>query len=224
MKWSHVLSEQLGLLPFSLQQASISYKKWKKYTKNCNCEGNIIVRELETDCKAKDEQFKKAYSVISNRSCFSTTYFSKDDIKLFVDLNKTSIYKVCKRIDKKISPTPGAKKWLQESMTFNMYQFMGGWRLTSLSISLPVECPLCLDRSERVALSKCGHFMCTGCLFKFYELGKYKGTLQNVISHCDNMSLSRCPICRTPRPYSKVQLLPKGTLFVSIDYKNHIRH
>ena len=160
MKWSHVLSEKLGLLPLSLQQASISYKKWKKHTKNGSC--NDIVKELEKDCKRTDETFKKVYSAISKGSCFFT-YFSKDDIKLFVDLNKTSIYKVCKRIDKKISPAPDARSWLQNSMKSHMYQFMGGWRITSLSINLPVECPLCMDGSERVAISKCGHFMCTQC-------------------------------------------------------------
>lgn len=207
MKWGHVLSNNLGLLPAALQQASINYKKWKKYTKNSSC--NDIVKELETDCKKTDETFKKSYDNLYKTSCLCRS-FSKEDLRLFVDLNKTSIYKICKRIDKKLIPSPHAKTWLQICMSLHTYQFMGGWRVTALSIKLPVECPICLDNTGRIAISRCGHFMCIECLFRFYEIGKHKGTLLNVISHYDNAKLSKCPICRITRPYSKIHILPEA--------------
>lgn len=209
MKWCHVLSSKLSGLPASLQEASINYKGWKRLTKTGFTQK--MIRQLETECKRVDAVFKSSYNRLG-ACCFTSC--SKDDLKLFVELNKTSVYKLCKRIDKKVSPCPGARCWLQTAMSSHAYQFMGGWRATSLFVHLPAECPLCMDRVENIAISVCGHFMCMQCLFSFYKLERYNGMLHNVISHVENLAASRCPICREPRPYSRVHLLPECKVFV----------
>jgi len=194
-----------GNLPLILQNSCISYKKWKKYTKN---PPNNILKLLELECKQVDHTFKKLYHNLFYPSCFSKS-FDKEDIKQFAELNKTCIYKICKRLDKRIEPCPCTLSWLKLVKNNFKYSFLGGMEMTSLNIIIPTECEICLNQVNRIIIAKCGHYVCFDCFVRMYDLSGVKGEIHNLILYGDYWRKINCPFCRIQRPFSTCKVWPR---------------
>lgn len=192
-------------LPFTLQNSCISYKKWKKYTK---APPSNILKLLELECKQVDHTFKKIYNNFNHPSCFSKSY-SKEDINQFVNINKTCIYKICKRLDKRIKPCPFTLVWLTKIKNNFKYSFLGGMDITSLNITIPTECQICFENVNKVIIAKCGHYMCFDCFVKMYDLNGVKGEVHNLILYGDYWRMIKCPFCRINRPFSTCKVWPR---------------
>ena len=189
-------------LPITLKNSCISYKKWKKYTKN---PPNNIVNLLAIECKKVDIIFKKYYNHLYHPTCFSK-YESKEDIKQFANLNKICLYKICKRLDKRIKPCPNILTWLINIKNNFKYSFLGGIEITSLNIKLPLECQICFNDVEKVIIAKCGHYMCFDCLIKIYDLNGLKGKIHNLIFYGNYYRSINCPFCRISKPFSRCKV------------------
>lgn len=195
MKWSHVYSKELLKLPEYFQQKSFSYKHWKKITPDQN-----FIYILEDECKKINTVFRENYDLIINPSIFDyicmKQRYKKEDLLLFANLNTICLTKICKRLDKRITPCPQLKIWLHQCKTSNRYDFLGGMKIQSITITLPIECPICLElyeKNKNIIIAKCGHYCCISC---YKNIHKFK--YQNITSP----PIIRCPTCRKINPYS----------------------
>jgi hypothetical protein len=195
-----------NLLPDTLKSACIMYKKWKKVAKRN--ESVDVGKELSRECMRVDKLFQRCYNRLEHPSCFSSECCSRDDIRLFAELNKTCLYKICKRLDKRMAPSPHAREWLEKIKTRHVYDFLGGMKMASLEISLPAECPICLEAVDRVAISRCGHYVCLSCLGSMYHMRGRRGTLMNLIGYDESLHPSFCPLCRMRKPFMDLKICP----------------
>lgn len=204
-------------LPRILQKGCISYKFWKKYSKS---DANIdVLTKLAKECKRIDNLFVRHFKRLNRinvlYSCLFNNVVTREHLYSFVELNKTCTYKICKRLDKRIQPCPNAKVWLSTSMKDLKFKFMGGKETTALRLTLPDECPICLESSSSIAIAKCGHYVCIQCLEKMYNMKNRNGTYINLIDYEDERFQSKCPCCRTVKPFSKVLILTPVTPVMS---------
>lgn len=191
-------------LPDCVREVCISYKKWKKIAKN----GKVgdIIPQLERECKRVEKLFVRG---LDDSGCsWRTLHLSHMDLLKFAQMNTVCIYKVCKRLDKRMNPAPGAQAWLRKTKTDLTYKFMGSCELTCLSIKLPAECGVCLEMVDKIAIAKCGHYLCLDCLENMYHMNGRKGTFQNLIRYDDYLTNKPCPFCRVKRPFERLRFFP----------------
>ena len=217
MKWGHVMSNEAARLPAPLRDQCIDYKMWKKCTRKNSCFpcDESFFDHLTAECTKVDHVFEKALKTKSKTPlcrciCRETRApkYTMDDLDLFTRLNKTTVYKVCKRMDKNCPGTKSALGWLAKVQERHAFEFMGGSKVTAMRVTVPARCPICLEDASRIAVSRCGHYMCLPCLLTFYDIGEHKrGMLFNLISHQDAKCPSQCPICRNRNPYNNDLIL-----------------
>lgn len=204
MKFMRTWLELFLELPERMRETCISYKKWKKVAKN----GDVvdIIPQLERECKRVEKNFMRG---LSESGCiWGGMKCAKVDLLSYAQMNDKCLYKVCKRLDKRMVPAPGAQAWLRKTKSDLKYKFMGSCELTSLAITLPVECGVCMEDVDCVAIAKCGHYLCKDCLANMYNMNGRKGTYQNLIMYDDYVSNKKCPFCRVRRPFERVQFWP----------------
>lgn len=224
MKWAHTLVKRSEALPDWMRDKCISYKDWKKRFKKAVCRvetDDFISRSILLDCKRVDRAFVKAYKEAFEPSPFScivgrADVASRDQILLFAELNATTLRKICKRIDKRLQSKVVFRSWLNGIRSKCVYEFLGGWRKSSLSIEVPAECPICLEDCDRIAIARCGHYICERCLSRIYEFSGRNGTMNNLIQTCEERRRSHCPQCRVPNPFYNMCIWPPSS-------KNHIK-
>lgn len=191
-------------LPDGMRETCISYKKWKKIAKK----GDVvdIIPQLERECNRVERLFMRG---LQQSSCIcSRIQYQQKDILKYAQMNDRCLYKVCKRLDKRMTPAPGAQAWLRKTKTDLKYKFMGSSELTTLSLNMPVECGVCMDNVECVAIAKCGHYLCIECLEHMYHMNGRKGTYRNLIMYDDFVKNKTCPFCRVKRPFERVVFWP----------------
>jgi hypothetical protein len=190
-------------LPQKLQQKLISYKKWKKMC----IQNNNILQDLMVECTLASNTIIENIKTKSNLSCFFSHSNSIDKAQLYqyALLNKQTLYKICKRLDKKFHSVQ-YKQWLQ--MHYNDFAFNGGMYYTKLSLenesrgSLD-ECPICLenvDGNVPFIITNCGHMICYQCTILMYNITPtYRGRLSVLIDrrNIDNDHSRCCPVCRS---------------------------
>lgn len=195
-------------LPNKLQQKTLCYKKWKKTTPETHSEN--ILQKLADECTIASNtiiegvQNKKNISTLS--CMFNGNYQSFDTIQLYqyALLNKQTLYKICKRLDKKFESTQ-YKIWLQNH--YNDFAFNNGLYYTKLSLesnSEPTmnECPICLDTTGNLPfiITNCGHMICYPCTLLMYNITpKYRGRLSVLINRRNLYDENErcCPVCRS---------------------------
>ena len=207
MKFGKYWKKHNEELPNKLQQKTLCYKKWKKTNTEIHSEN--IIQNLTDECTIASNTIiegVKHKKNISALSCmFNGNYQSFDTIQLYqyALLNKQTLYKICKRLDKKFECTQ-YKTWLQNH--YNDFAFNGGMYYTKLSLeseSEPTlnECPICLDSGNLpFIITNCGHMICYPCTLLMYNITpKYRGRLSVLINrrnmYDDNQHC--CPVCRS---------------------------
>lgn len=231
MKYRRTWTSLHSQLPRDLQSSCIDYKKWKKAIKRLQQEqeqqsdgSRDLLRLLEAECaevsrvfvgsaKRRRRTTKAGDDQPLLQKCLPRCLprcLDPESVRMYAELNRTCLYKICKKLDKKASPAPRALEWMARAGRELRFAFMGGKELTSLRMSLPTECPVCLEERDEVAISRCGHVVCIACLEIMYDMRGRKGTFHNLIDARDGSRSTTCPLCRKARPFSSVLFWPEA--------------
>lgn len=189
MKYGQYWKQEVKNLPEGLQTHIINYKAYKKLIKK---EINIsdLTDMLMKDAMYADKCFKKSPK-------FTGLY-------KFAELNSTSLYKICKKAQKKLNDE-NAIKWLQNVQNQRLFSFVNGIKKTELVIQQCTdctrECPVCFEREDATIIMHCGHTLCVGCVKDMLKVRNTKGTIYNVIAHglyvnMRGVGTACCPLCR----------------------------
>ena len=231
MKWAHTLAGRMARLPPELQAACISYKGWKKRTKDAQLGSECFVRLLSADCARSDRAFVRHERAVRAPppaqpplllglllcKCLAAPPSeharpcTRDDLRLFVELIRTTLHKICKRMDRMLAGRQqpvAAVRWLESARATHAFEFLSGWRSSALFLDLPAECPVCLEPAVRVAIADCGHHICFSCLFTMLRMRGRRGTLRNIVVDSETRNPSRCPVCRWPAPFKEFHVCP----------------
>lgn len=201
MKYCSYWKEEVKKLPYDLQKECINYKNWKKI----NLIGPDIYEILDRSCSHIDIILKKncikSYNCLK-LMCASYHYsIQKHDLLTFASINKMTLYKLSKRLEKKFGLN--LLEWYYYNRT--KYIFCGkGYLLKRLEIEIKGcdECPICLEKKERNIITNCGHIICESCIKYLYKVENLNGTIHNLISYSvyKNHFIPKCPICRGLMP------------------------
>ena len=224
MKFGSIWKQQINELPINLQSTVLSYKKWKKISK-LNYNENLL-KTLEEESKNINNIIKNNYNnfninnIIKLKCCNSNIEkISKKDLYLYIMLNKTTLYKICKRIDKRNNFNL-FMTWLNKN--YKTFYFNYGLYYTRTLFEnnemQDVICPICLCDLEvtiknPILIMNCGHLMCFDCILQYYNISKNHGTLKNLISYHDHyLKPMNCPECREDYPFYNMNYLNVGPL------------
>lgn len=170
---------------------ALSYDKWKQRIKLPSTHFRLNWHlYLLRECEAVDR------SVFCDRSlfCWSRGERPKDEelVKL-CDLNKRTLYKICKKLDKKMLGCRSAKLWYGSSLREKRFRFLGCTDLVKARMRCTkqeevLECPICfdaLDDPERCVITRCCHTFCEVCATKMW--GRVQAARERGAT---------CPVCR----------------------------
>jgi hypothetical protein len=214
MKYGSLWKNKVQSLPDTLQQYCISYKKWKKACKTPSVMDKLYL--LEKECKDANDTFVDGFRYIYKKPkscCYSSNFehVKLTDLEAFAAINKTTLYKLCKRIDKR-HKTSVFKNWLNQH--FHQFSFNYGLYVTRLCLELSKQehtmCPICLDDfdSETIfTITSCGHLLCYSCFCDLYKIHGKRGLIRNLVVCADVEMKIKCPICRSDRPYNMMSSL-----------------
>lgn len=207
MKFNETWNEEYKKLPPDLQRHCLLYKKWKKLSKT-ELERKHV-QTLEQECiKASMVLQNMLHKIYKDNCglCFIQKHVpvSEHDLLTYAKLNKTTLYKICKRLDKRQQ----SKKfmiWFEQH--YKMYSFNYGSVLTFLMMEdgkdCDYTCPICLEDIQSTSpfiILRCGHIMCWHCFSDFYDIHGKKGLISSIVSNVDAKKKRSCPTCRCPRP------------------------
>jgi hypothetical protein len=200
MKFGKYWKTEIEKLPTKLQKYALHYKKWKKINVN---NANIII-DLAKECNIVN-------NIITKNTTQKSSFFSfcKKETKLdqkqlydFAMLNKKTLYKICKKLDKKFN-CEYYKPWLQKY--YNKFLFNCGIYHTKMSLvnnkEVSQSCPICItELNDNVpsVITECGHVFCYPCILVMYNIRNKRGTIHNLINNENVYHRNKdCPICRS---------------------------
>ena len=167
----------------------ISYDKWKQRIKKPSTYLLLNWRlELFRQCSAIDEAIFNTNPITR---CFRSRLSDLEKLKL-CDLNRKTLYKVCKKIDKRLLKQPSgsaAKDWFSKALEDRMFKFLGCRELRIIRLMVePEECPICFEDMDpqHVYVTRCCHVFCESCATKMWGFERRK--------------VVGCPICRVVLP------------------------
>lgn len=220
MKYCKVWKHQKSKLPVTLRDSVLSYKKWKELSKQ-PMGANDLILLLESECLTISKIMKETIKIKSPHPIISIIMawcrlpnFSKRhaiancELYTYAVLNKLTLYKICKRMDKRRG-TNTFRQWYTKR--YNDFYFNASAYLTHLKIVNKVnevetyECPVCFEEIEDAPfmILNCGHLLCVDCVESMYGMKGKKGTFQNLISVRETSKKMYCPTCRYPNPLSR---------------------
>lgn len=163
----------------------MSYDKWKRWIKYptfsflWNWKRNLYLQ-----CDQIDEAlFGNSHKPLVCISPRSNTKLHGKDLVRACEINRVTLYKTCKKIDKKLLHTSEAKNWYQHLLQTKRYQFLGCQELLRARlVTNACECPVCFENlcDSNVYINHCCHIVCKICA----------GRIQ-----------STCPLCRSRWDY-----------------------
>ena len=191
MKYGQYWKQEVKNLPEGLSKNIINYKAYKK-----------LIKKNTSVCMLMDTLMKDAMKA---DHCFKMTTKCAGLYK-FAELNSTSLYKICKKAQKKTKDDK-ALKWLQRVHNQRLFSFVSGIKKTELVIQQSAdcvrECPVCFDEVDSTIIMHCGHTLCLGCVKDMLKVKNTKGTIYNVIAHglYVNVRGASCPLCRDGKAF-----------------------
>ena len=205
MKFAKHLAKRLDELSTEeYREHTVPYKTWKKVKEHDTQLDSLV----ERTCVRIDSVFRKHWRMnqfgpASHEPplCCSRIRPTPNPRELleFADLNRTAIYKICKKWRKQGRVSPELYHTLRNHRKF---AFMGSGELTLLKIaansSAREECPICLDIPEKGMVMACGHWMCWSCLDLLTRVDKINGTINNKLLVVSARLI--CPMCRERDP------------------------
>jgi hypothetical protein len=187
-----------------LKESILPYKYWKKYIKYHRNKMNSqeIVNTLEKQCKYAEEKFVKELSYTLKNpfiTCCKTDKKIKQDISkdliLFSDINRTALYKICKKLQK--NGAPNLMNYYSEAS----FKFIQSHELMFLKMKTETyhECPICMEDAKSYIIMDCSHYMCVSCMLKITNTEKLNATPYNKVS-IGLHKFKSCPFCRRKHP------------------------
>jgi len=246
MKFGSVWRHTMATMPTHLRDACLDYKKFKKLSKEPTTSVPIIKAILDGDLHRTTHIFQTHLSGLQSRSpptpstflcslfkkpcvtiatdSFPPTSISPNELYRFATFNTTTLYKICKRLDKRHQSTLFTQ-WYRKAINDkaiafvnkNVQSYLAIHASSSNASSLPPEeCPICFeDPTKDGLILDCGHILCTRCVLSMLGVShRTKGTLHNLISHGTfyNPTRAKCPICRDPHAFTRYMQLQNGTV------------
>lgn len=191
MKYGKEWKRNIIQLPAPLQKISLSYKFWKKQVKR-----NVLdTRNLKTECERLRREFTQLYNRKPFMPCMNKCMetFDKNDVLAFLQINKTTLYKLNKKITKHLHTS------------FDYGGYLGDWIVRTeldLQHKEPGDCPICFDAINSCVILKCGHLVCQECFEVIYKVKGKRGTVVNILSNC--CPWIACPLCRHKMHYTQL--------------------
>jgi hypothetical protein len=215
-------------LPQQLRGGVLNYKTWKQLatTQSLALEEDLVTcthlkRLLIVECMAV-ERVLRVYSPVSKMdyvwtlvlraclfvggACSSVKVVDHNDVVTsdlldFIVLNRDTLRKICKRVDKIYATSSSFTRDVYGSMRFS---FIQGALVSRLELELGIraaECPVCLwceahdsDMQQRLVILDCGHTVCVDCFESMFGRKFRKGL--------------ECPVCRCTLPHKKLLFWP----------------
>ena len=206
-----------------LREACLDYKKYKKLSKDLDTPDTVILKRLQDDVRLASRVFQEHVSVWNSpkrsETCIPILFCNRklgaspEDLYKFAVFNTTTLYKICKRLDKRHNTTIYTG-WYRKSIREKMISFVNKNIQTVLSFyvesSRTQECPICLEESyEDAIVLDCGHAVCSHCVLSMLHVQNIKGTIINRIAYgaYEHPKEARCPICRDPGALAKYTII-----------------
>lgn len=214
MKFGKSWAAAVADLPDELRESCVPYAAWKKRTKQVGAfDWARAMADLTRDCKRVDCALggapRRLGGAIGELLCPGVRAdVLKSDLLAFVELNRTCVRKLCKRIDKR-GAEPRAVPWLRACCGAHAYAFLETATVAKLELAAgragsERECPVCMepfgDRGGgRALVLRCGHAVCVGCALRMTGASGVYGTLYNALAYARARwpGRSRCPLCRS---------------------------
>jgi hypothetical protein len=229
MKFGKTWRERIEGLPAQLRGATLDYKKWKRLAVARRVSSVELKRLLVAECTGV-EQALKTYAPVTDgssgvvkaliaRTCSflwgvvmntcggrlndetDRRIVSSAQLLDFVALNRDTLRKICKRVDKRRKGTTALVCDVYGAMRFS---FLHGSLVSRLELELGMrsaECPVCLwcealdeDMHLQLVILDCGHTVCTECFDNMFGR-KYRKGLE-------------CPVCRCVLPQKPLMHWP----------------
>lgn len=211
MKYSKEWKDKITIFPDSLINSSINYKKWKKILKSNDNNIDVLLNTLEQECRKLDIIFKNLYKHVIFHRWWYREHIDINIVLEYAQLNTRTIYKLCKKINKKLI-SKNATKWLNNRVKLHTYAFLGSHMTRYLEYIVGrndnvnnLECPICFhekienDNTSYLILP-CGHEICFECALQQTKMTTYKGTWFNLLASANPIDC-KCPICRMPMAF-----------------------
>jgi hypothetical protein len=241
MKFGSVWRSTVEGMPPALREACLDYKKYKRLSKDLALPTPAIQATLERDLGRTATVFQRHLAGLrkppssSSRSLFSVfeackrasvascppdTGIGSQQVHHFATFNTTTLYKICKRLDKRHA-TSWFTPWFRKAIEDRTIPFVNKKEHSYLAlhahIELPdaEECPVCFDDPTRDGLVlDCGHLICTKCILNMLDVHKTRGTLHNLVSHGAyyHPKLAKCPVCRDARALTRYTHVVDGSV------------
>lgn len=207
-------------LPFDMQQSCISYKRWKKLVKySPRIHPDLLQNMLLDEMRRVERCFVGTVRIDNNNSrcrllffdckCLSSTPDSGaqeglKDVFRFAKLNAKCVYKICKKIDKRMQMR-AMLPWLDSIKRAHIFSFLGSATLARLTHifdgSVDRTCPICLEEYTQGVCTDCGHTLCLECFKELLCINSRKGTLHNLVVTALQTRPVQCPLCRYSKPF-----------------------
>ena len=205
MKYGKYWKDQVKVLPPQLQQTSLSYKKWKKIEVNNDNIIPILISQCNIASKTIVDHINNDSKFLSIFQCKRRT-FDITQLYQYALLNKQTLYKICKRLDKKNNSNQ-YKEWLREH--YNNFAFNSGIYYKKMELennrfsSSLEECPICLEKINGQTpffITNCGHMVCYPCTLSIFNITpSYRGRINVLINRRMLYGSNKCcPVCRSP--------------------------
>lgn len=182
---------------------ALSYDRWKKRIKQPSVHFTLNWRLLlSRECQAVDERIFGGISVLG--VCFSRRRLLDEDKVNVCDLNKRTLYKICKKIDRQLLKDTGkrvAMEWYIAAVRDKAFKFLGCPELVLIRLrQKPVECPICFESVDAATaiVTRCCHVFCQDCATRVWGLDKYALYSKDLQMRMKRAAVygPACPVCR----------------------------
>jgi len=225
-EWKSCISE----FPKILAKECINYKTWKKKAlvyhdsflidlKKEMKRVDVFLKNIVNKWISNDKNIQKndvIFSNLINNFLVSKNPFTAKQLLDFIALNRRTIQKLCKKIDKK-AKLNGLFRYWYDNVAKKKYDFLTNkinfTYLKFTSCQKSETCPICLEEEySDFIIMKCGHVMCMDCLHNMtqHTLKRMNGTTENILHNYEHSHAVCCPMCRIPSPFSKFVLYMKS--------------
>lgn len=247
VEWSDRMAnlQQRGACCGSLiPNGCIDYRSWKKRIKFSTVDDRQLAalkHTLELQISAANKTFIKCLSdLLVFQSSSPVTLTSMVDTMVdcfrhrptesiscdwgalheYTCLFQKTVYKLCKRIDKRAHLDGAMVAWFRARQTTRMYAVLSSHapfrrlielRSNTVGDEYGTTCPICLDDGcAQLIILLCGHVICKICVLQLVGAPQKRGRLQNIIDdavyHSTQPDVMQrrlaCPMCREPYPFA----------------------
>lgn len=215
MKYGKEWSLLRRSLPDGCRSNLIDYINWKEKTRQYD---DGFLSEIELECDNIDKFYSTCVRRLMKNKNGNTELgkeYTADNVDDLITINKKTLYKLCKRFDKKSGLDKVFSFWFQ-NIAKNKYKFLKtdlyqkyiDWKVNKTKET----CPICLEKDyDTFVIQKCGHIICTPCISTMASSCRrnqnqgnaLKGTTHNIIKNFQFYNICACPLCRTKKALSE---------------------